>query len=101
VNPDLTTLLNLGASALGTIIGIVVVIISASVKRNVKDMDEKVQDIKGNVARLAETGARHGESLAAGVNEFKNLNRRLDKVEGMVFGGAPTKSGSWPLSGGG
>lgn len=53
------------------------------------DLAMKLETIATDVRQLAATGARHGESLAAGVAEFKNINRRLDKLEDIVLEPAP------------
>jgi hypothetical protein len=64
--------------ALGTL---VVAILSKSIGRNVEAIDEQMKVMATDVRRLAETGARHGESLAAGVQQFKAIEKRLDKLE--------------------
>lgn len=52
-----------------------------SLRRNVKDVDDKVKSIATDVRQLAAQGARHGEALAGGVVKFAAIEKRLDKVE--------------------
>lgn len=66
------------AGAIGTF---VVAMLSKSIGRNVADIDKQVTTIATDVRQLAAQGARHGESLAAGVQQFKNIEKRLDKLE--------------------
>lgn len=52
-----------------------------SIRRNVQGLDDKLGRIETDVRQLSSQGARHGESLAAGVQQFKAIERRLDKIE--------------------
>ena len=52
-----------------------------SMRRNINDIDKQVTTIATDVRQLAAQGARHGESLAAGVQQFKAIEKRLDKLE--------------------
>ena len=66
------------AGLLGTAL---VAVLAWSMRRNVQAVDEKVVAIATDVRQLSAQGARHGESLAAGVATFKAIEKRLDKLE--------------------
>jgi len=88
------------ASVVGVLISAVVAFVGWSVNRNVKDLDAKIDEIRTDVRQLAAQGARHGESLAAGVQQFKTVEKRLDRLEARVFDG-PSPTGSSPIVPGG
>ena len=92
--------LELIAGIASTVLSAVVALVGWSVRSTVSALRteiagvrEQVGRVEGHVQQLAAQGARHGESLAAGVQEFKDIGRRLDRLENMVFGGGPSPSG--------
>lgn len=56
-------------------------ILAWSLKRNIGKIDDDLKVVATDVRQLAAQGARHGESLAAGVQQFKAIEKRLDKLE--------------------
>lgn len=58
-----------------------VAVLAWSLRRNLTGMEGKLDSVATDVRQLAAQGARHGESLAAGVQQFKTVERRLDKIE--------------------
>jgi hypothetical protein len=75
VSPEIALQL---AGLLGTSL---VAVLAWSMRRNVQSVDEKVGRIETDVRQLSAQGARHGESLAAGVATFKSIEKRLDALE--------------------
>jgi len=76
-----TLIISMVVSAIGAIGTLVVGLLSKSISRNVSDIDRQVTTIATDVRQLAAQGSRHGESLAAGVQQFKAIEKRLDKLE--------------------
>jgi len=76
-----TLIISMIVSAIGALGTLVVGLLSKSISRNVSDIDKQVTTIATDVRQLAAQGARHGESLAAGVQQFKAIEKRLDKIE--------------------
>lgn len=66
------------AGLLGTSL---VAVLAWSLRRNIGGMEDKLDLVATDVRQLAAQGARHGESLAAGVQQFKAVEKRLDKIE--------------------
>ena len=69
------------ASVGGFVATCLVALLAWSMRRNVRDIDDKVGRIETDVRTLSSQGARHGESLAAGVQQFKAVEKRLDGLE--------------------
>jgi uncharacterized protein (DUF3084 family) len=66
------------AGLLGTLL---IAILAWSLRRNIQSLDGQIKNVATDVRQLAAQGARHGESLAAGVQQFKAVEKRLDKLE--------------------
>ena len=79
MTPDV--LISTVISAAGFVATSLVAVLAWSMRRNVRDVDEKVISIATDVRQLASQGARHGEALAGGVVKFATIEKRLDKVE--------------------
>jgi hypothetical protein len=84
------------ASLAGAAFSAILAFVGWSVNRNVKTLDAKINEIRTDVRQLAAQGSRHGESLAAGVQQFKTVEKRLDRLEARVFD-APSPTGSFNL----
>lgn len=73
--------LSLALQVAGAVGMAIVAVVGWSIRRNVQGLDEKLSRIETDVRQLSAQGARHGESLAAGVQQFKAIERRIDKLE--------------------
>jgi septal ring factor EnvC (AmiA/AmiB activator) len=65
----------------GLLFSSLIAVLAWSMRRNIQSLESQIKDVATDVRQLAAQGARHGESLAAGVQQFKNMERRLDKLE--------------------
>jgi len=105
MSPELiTSLVSIGVTTGVAFIGWSLRSTLQGVREQIKAVGAQIDRVEVDVRQLAAAGARHGESLAAGVQEFKDIDRRLGRLENMVFGagpafgGGPTQSsvGIWP-----
>jgi Tfp pilus assembly protein PilO len=96
VSPELDLAIKLATPILTILVGA----LGWALRRSIQDIDAKLTAVETDVRQLASQGARHGESLAAGVQQFKNIEKRLDRLEDRVLG-SQTVTGSFHLQSGG